>query len=501
MPWQYSSENQGYADADGFPISSSSDKDDSKLTRQDLQLLCWDKFHKNPHINTSVRGLIGRMTGQGFATLSDIQEIQDVVDETELDYRNRLYDYWPKFVGRALIEGELHLCFTCHKDGFIEVDFVDPNVINGDATDDGSGIIFHPRKTRMPLVYCIKDEDNDIEEQVPSVYLARYPELISVARDHKAFRATYLKNSRTRKKAFRKLGGFYRFIVSWDRGFITKRNISHLRTVLEWLSFWENLKRYEIDHKKSAGAYVWVVKFNDVKSWITWLQLSDEDRAKTGIAAKKTPGGTMVLGPNMEMQAMNPNLPKISEGDSDIMTMIQSGLNEPEDVSSGKARGPFASVKASRGPMSDRVSDEICYFERWLRYDFWGNIFFLRSAINGFKKLFTVREAVDFKNKKAVFKNVKKAPERCLEICFPVSSIEDIEAQAKTLLGVKHGSLYDTAGIPNAELVKRLGFRGYRKLRLQQATEEDRFPDLVSTVDAESLQEAKEAEPSRSPQK
>ncbi|RJR46025.1 MAG: hypothetical protein C4576_11390 [Desulfobacteraceae bacterium] len=496
VPWQYApSGSEQQRDSDGFPLSAGSSKEATPIDRQTLHAHIWGKFHSNPHVNTSTRGLVGRICGNGFATASDITEIDDAIDETETDYRNRLYDYWPKFVTRGFIGGELHLCFTCHDDGFVEVDFIDPDVIEGEPEH---GIIFHPRKTRMPLVYCIKDTDNDIEEHIPSIYLARYPELYRVAKAQDGFSAKMLDPSRTRKRSFRSVGGFYRFIVSWDLGLITKRSTSHLQTILQWLNHWETLKMYEIDHKKSSGSYVWVVKFTDVKSWITWLNLTDEERAKTGIAAAKTPGGTLVIGPNMEVEAKMPQLPKISGGDSDVMQMISSGLNEAQDVTTGESKGTFASVKASRGPMSDRISDEMVYFERWLRYDFWGNIFFLKGEIAEFPKTFDVEEAVDFdKNQEPVFKVRKKKPERCLDITFPISEIENTEGQAKALLGVKHGSLNDTAGIPNEVLMRKMGFRGYKRLRLQKATEDKKYPKTILAVDQEQHQELTEAEPSK----
>jgi len=493
-PWQYSG-TRIERDADGFPIARSPTKDGVPIyrTREDLHALIWNKFHSNPHVNTSIRGLVGRLAGNGFATVSDIPEIDDVIEETETDYRNRLYDYWPKFIARTFISGELFLCFTCHDDGFVEVDFVDPDLIAGEPQD---GIIFHPRKTRMPLIYCIKDTEDDIEEHIPSIYMARYPELYNVAKSQEGFKARMLDPCRTQKRAFKSVGGFNRFIVSWDLGLITKRSTSHLQTVLVWLNHWENLKLYEIDHKKSSGSYVWVVKFTDIKSWMTWLSLSDEQRAKTGIGVQKTPGSTLVVGPNMKVTAQNPNLPKISEGDSDIMQMISSGLNESQDVTTGQNKGTFASVKASRGPMSDRVSDEMIYFERWLRWDFWGNIFFLKSAVTDFPKTFPSKEAVDFDDKQEpIFKTKQKKPERCLDIIFPVSEIENIEGHAKALLGVKHGSLNDTAGIPNEELMRKLGFRGYKKLRLKKATEDKKYPPTILAVDQESYQEKIEAEP------
>ena len=302
---------------------------------------------------------------------------------------------------------------------------------------------------------------------------------------------------------FKKMGGFYRFIVSWDMSLITKRNIGHIRTVLEWVQYWEDIKKYELDHKKSAGAYVWVVNFTDVKSWIQWLKMSDADRRKTGIAAKKTPGGTMVLGPNMEMKASNPNLPNISDSDTDIMHMVTSGLNEPEDVMTGQSTGTFASVKESRGPMSDRTSDEIAYFERFLRYDFWANVFFLKSQISSFPALFAVEEAVAFKPAKGdgesepIFKKVKKPPETLIDINFPTSEINDMEGRARSLFGTKHADLSDTAGIPKSELVRKLGYSNYPRMRLQYETEKRKYPELPLTLDAESIQEREQAEPAR----
>jgi hypothetical protein len=61
------------------------------------------------------------------------------------------------------------------------------------------------------------------------------------------------------------------------------------------LNYYENLKKYEIDHKKSAGAYLWIVTMEDPRAFRAWLALTDEQKRKTGIAAKKTPGSTLVL--------------------------------------------------------------------------------------------------------------------------------------------------------------------------------------------------------------
>ncbi|MBW1999771.1 MAG: hypothetical protein JRJ29_17645 [Deltaproteobacteria bacterium] len=495
VPWQYSPDDNTYRDPDmGDAAIPSTQKDDTSLSREIIQAQCFMKATRNPQVSTAIRGVTGRLTGFSFGCSSEVPEIQTVLEEIELDPRNRLYNYWPKYASRGKIEGELFLCFTCHSDGFIEVDFIDPAAVTSGQVD--SGIIFHSRKTNTPLIYCISDEKGN-SEQIPSIFIARYPEWIEDAKNQKGYSASLLKGSRSRKKIFKSMGGFFRFIVAWDQGLVTKRNIGHVRTVLEWVEHWENLKKYELDHKKSAGAYLWVIQFTDVRSWIQWLKMSDADRAKTGIAAKKTPGGTLVLGPNMEMKALNPTLPNISNSDTDIMSMVTSGLNEPKDVTTGEADGTFASVNASRGPMSDRVSDEIAYFERFLKYDFWANIFFLKSKIAGFPKFFKSKEAVGFKNGEVIFKTVNRKPEELLDISFPTSEINDMESRARALFGVKHADLSDTAGLPKSELVKKLGYGNYARLRLKYETEKQKYPTLPITLDAESLQESQQTERAR----
>lgn len=495
-PWQYdigAGTNRG-TDADGFSISPSSDKDDDSLTREVLQEQCWLKFQRTPQVNTAIRGLGGRMAGYGFETSSDIPEIQEAIEEVELDHRNRLYNYWPKYVVRSLIEGELRLCATVHDDGFIEIDFIDPACIRSSGGED-SGIIYHPNKTTMPLIYCIKDDDKHIDEQIPSIFIARYPELLAVAKKQRGYSAEALKGSRRAK--FKKIGGFKRFIIEWDKSYITKRNIGHVRTILEWLNYWENLKKYEIDHKKSAGAYVYAFQFTDIRSWIEWLRMSDSDRAKTGIAAAKTPGGSLVLGPNMEVKVLNPNLPNISDSDTDILQQVTGGLNEPEDVSTGQSKGTFASVKSSRGPMSDRISDEVNYFEKFLRHDFWSGVFFLKSAVSDFPDTFKVEKAISFKNQEPVFKKKDVKPEELIEITFPTSEVDDAESRARAFFGSKHASMHDTAGVPLETLVKKMGLGNFRKLRLQYETEKKTYPELPLNMDAESMQEKLQAEPAR----
>ena len=254
MPWQYDPDSSSsYKDPDGFDDLLALSREDSTYTRQLLQTTCWDKFNRNPQVNTSVRGLVGRLTGWGFETSSGNQEIQRIIEDTELDFRNRLYTFWPKYIGRAQVEGELFLLLTVHKDGFVEIDFIDPSTLNGGGDGD-SGIIFHPKKTTLPLFYIM--ETGGYKIQIPSIYVARDPSLVSAVSSHLDFVKAQQKDSISRAKVYKPIGGYYRFVVAWDKGLITHRAVSHLRTVIEWCNHYENLKKYEIDHKKSSGSYL-----------------------------------------------------------------------------------------------------------------------------------------------------------------------------------------------------------------------------------------------------
>jgi hypothetical protein len=493
MPWQGGElVDTPSVDPDGMPIAGRGTKDIQ--SREALQAECWRKFNANPQVNTAIRGVVGRIVGLGFEATSEVARIQAAIDEIELDWRNRLYDAWPKFTGRALVEGELNQILTLHKDGFVEVDFLDPSLIC-EKGDEDTGIIWHPTKTTMPLIYNVKHGNSGEFDQIPSIYIARQPNLIDTVRDHKDFKAEWQLSSRSVQDVYKPLGGYYRFVLSWNRGFMTRRAVSYLRTTLEWLNHYENLKKFEIDHKRSSGAYAWVFSFSDPKAFRLWVSLSEEDRKKTGVMAKIKPGSRLFLPPGMEVTAKNPNLPRISDADTDIMQMITSGLNEPSDVTTGTVGGTFASVKATRGPMADRTSDEVAYFDRFYRHDFWGSIFYLKSVVSNFPKTFGVEEAIGFKDREPVMKTVRKSPELLIDISHPVSESVDLESRSKAILGVKHGPLTESIGLPGSRAAGLLGVGGYGRNRLRKATEDARYPPVVYSVDAESVQEKAEGEP------
>ena len=489
MPWQGGeSDLDSTTDGDGVPTSSVFSATDTIAT---AQTQVWTKFYENPQLNTSVRGQVGRLTGKDFECSSEIPEIHEVLKSITFDWRNRLYDNWPKYVGHSIFNCELLLNLTVHPDGFIEVDFVDSKNV---AIDD---IAYHSTKSNFPLFYVVKSkiDDQEVKKQIPSVYVAKYPELFTLCKEHPKYSADLFVTT-AKGRAYKKLSGCNQFIVQWNRGFGIKRSIiSHLVTIIKWLNHYENLKQYEIDHKKSSGAYVWIFRITDAKSFKIWMKMTDDERRKTGIMAKKTPGSSLVLPPGIEVDVKNPNLSKITDQDNDILEMVSSGLNEPGDVMTGSSKGTFASVSATRAPMSDRISDEIASFERFLKYDFWHSVLFLRSKVlSSFKFEYKVEDVIGFKKGKEIFKNIIKPAYELVDINFPVSQMIDFEAITKGLLGVKHGPISETLGISNKEIAKRLGINNYGRMRQKHALEKKKYPELVYAVDAESLQETIEGE-------
>jgi len=483
-----------HTDEDGFVIKVS---EDDLTNFAEAQRECRKKFETNPQISSHVRDYTGRLAGWGFSFSSQHYELDSIIEYIVEDPRNDLYQNFPKFCGRSEMEGELFLMLTLHSDGFVEVDFVPPSYI-GNGGDENSGINFHPTKTNFPLFYHlnfpngIDGVSGESKMIVPSINLAYYKDLYTIARNLPEYKEKYAKRSKTKSEKFKDLHGFYRFIIQWDRSFLNRRNVSHIRTTIEWVNHYESLKKYEIDHKKSSGAYLWVVTVEDAKSFKGWLNLSKEEKEATGIMQPKTPGGTMVMPPGLKLEVKNPNLPSISDQDNDIMKMISSGLQKTQDQIVGDYSSSYASVRASQGPQGDRINDELSYFKNFLTYTFWRSILYLHHSVTNLSWYKRVEEVVDFKNGEPVKRKVKKPIYKLVDICLPTSALENIESTATALLGSKHGSVVDTLGIPPSEVAKRLGFNNYHHLRRMSSSEYEKYPEVISGIDQESAQETKE---------
>lgn len=486
--WQSSGNDARVVDSDGFGVDDTNGSMDMNF--QALQAQCWKKFVENPFASTSIPDSVSRLVGKGFEMASPESKIEEKIEEIWEDPRNNLIIMFKKYLVRAEVQGELYLSCTVHTDGFVEVDRIAPGSING--FKDGTGILSHPNKSHIPLMYRISVKSENGSEEVkfiPSIHLAYYKDMWKHVKTSTGYDPKKLLGKAVGKK-YAKLKNCKTFMVKFDKGWCTKRNVGQVKTVLAWLQKYEDIKKWEYDHKKSSGAYLWTIEIEDQKAFRGWIAMSAEDKAKTGLMAKKTPGGTLMLPPGFKINCHNPKLTSITNQDNDILQLISAGLNTAEDMMTGSSSGTtFSGIKMSRGPISDRTSDQIIDLDRFLKYEFWRAVFFLANVVTGFKVDYKVKRAYEFNSKgEPKFKNFKVAAHKLIEIEYPASEIGNVEDKAKAFLGVKHGAVTDALGLSAEEIAGKLGFTSYRKSRLKNATEQEMYPELKTSEEIESEQ-------------
>lgn len=454
---------------------------------KEWQQACWIKFKSNAFVHTTVLDTTGRLTGMGFNLFSHYPKANDFIDSFWHDPRNRLVTNFKKYVARGVIQGELPLNVTMHKDGFVEVDFVSPTTIYGFT--DSSGIITKKGKNNFHLMYRVVDSDNDVY-LIPSINLAYYPELWKDVEENTEYKNAISGGAKLLGKEDYGIEGYTSFIIWMDQGFVTKRNVGGVQVVMEWLNHYDNMKRWELDHKKSSGAYLWVVEIEDRQAFRLWLSLSDADRKATGLLAKKTPGGTLMLPPGFKMTCHNPKLASITNQDEDILNMIAGGLNTPKDVMTGSSSGQtYSGAKLSRGPVGNRVMDSMADLERWMTHEFFRGVLWLHHKAGKMSWTYPMEKAFKFVKGEPKFKKYKVEAHRTVEINFPTSEMDDVESKTKAYLGSKHGPVPQTLGISHSTVAKRIGVNGYSQERLLKATEDNMYPELMSNDEAEQIVE------------
>jgi hypothetical protein len=221
-----------------------------------IQKVSWKAFQESPFVFTTTLDNTGRLTGYGFSQHSRYDRCNTVMEEIWEDPRNGLVLNFSKYVSRAFIQGELFLPITLHPDGFVEVDFLSPSTIKG--FENGSGILMAEGKPLFPLMYRVESPKAGVKF-IPSINLAYYPELWGQALSHRDVQADKIVGANTPGKAYKDLRQYKTYMLQWDQGFVTDRNVGRVRVTLDWLEHYTNIKKWELDHKKSSGAYLWTI--------------------------------------------------------------------------------------------------------------------------------------------------------------------------------------------------------------------------------------------------
>ena len=80
-------------------------------------------------------------------------------------------------------------------------------------------------------------------------------------------------------------------------------------------------------------------------------------------------------------------------------------------------------------------------------------------------------------------------PEFLIDVIYPMSETIDLEGRMRAVAGTKHPGFSEAIGLPHSLVAKKVGVGGYGYQRLKKATEDEKYPKLLYSCDAESLQE------------
>lgn len=478
-------------DSDGVPINSgaslfgiltgASENELGSVTLTMLRDECWRQFRINPFVGTATRDSVDSLVGDGFRVWSKIPEIQKIIKRESFDMRNRLWHRMRQIVTAYEVTGENFIALTCDPtDKFVHIDYVEGSSISG-IDEHGHGIISHPEKTRMPLFYHVRNPGRDNGYTlVPSINLAWYPHLHDVAKKQPGYDQKLIEPHRHVGDKFAKIGGFKRFIIDRESDMVCTRNISHLWSVLIWANFYTLMKSVEMDHKRALASFLWVLKAETPEAWDVWDKMTPEQKKQTGLYGHKAPGSLIIPPPGFGIECKAPQLTNITGSDNDIREMMGAGLKQPMDVVTGNAEGKnFGSVKASRGPWSDRILGGQSYFRSWCVHDVWRQILFLHQKLYGLTENFEVREAVRYEEKKPIFEIVSKEAWECISVNLPMFTSGNLTDLRGLYLGSKPAGLSELFGVSKELILSKLGISDYHQERLRRETEQSEYPETM----------------------
>jgi len=495
-PLNYAGISKPQYDPDGFPLGGGGGllevltgqaKYLDGRSMKELREESWRQYKTSPFIQPSVHDARDSVCGDNFEITSPIPDIQKIIDDFWYHPINELNKRFEQFILDKKVTGELFLLLTINEKGrFVEVDMIPPGKITG-IGDNGCGIIFHSKKTRLPLIYNIRNDDGE-DEHVPSTKVLFYPDLINDLNSEdaksKGFDKAKLKGSKGNGP-----GGFKRYMVEWEGPRLVQRSTSYLTSVLIWNNFFTILKIAEIDHKRAMSAYCYVLKAENDDSWKTWQKMTWEEKLQTGLISEKPPGSTIQVPYGWDLKLLSSQLPTLTGNDNDLIELLSGGLNTARDSMTGSSKETYAGVKLSRGNISDRVKADQNRTKRFIRFDFLQPVFYIHMKLFGMPASFFVNECVGYDTTNAesvpVFDNVIKKVhigkdiEKLITISMPIMTLEPVESQTKAWLGTKPAGADESLGISKKTIAGKLGISDYHSERLKYETEKRNYPKTL----------------------
>jgi len=476
-------------------MAGESDKTESSFDRTTINDEAWKKYCEDAFVGSAIDRLAGRVMGRGFNISSHIYNIQEYIDELVDSPINELYSSYLGMGIRKMTEYELFLRCSIHNDGFIEFDVVEPNDIAGSGNLK-HGILPHKTKATLPLWYRVKKHQNlalttvsNAEyELIPSIYHVYMPELANTYTDAelKGFAATPISKDPALEKRSKGSVLYRQYILSWRHGVKEiLRNVSKLRTIFEPLEDFKQNKRWRSDYMKALTSYFIFYEFTDKMSWYRWQSLTPEKKRETGLLQTLRPGDRLLLPPGIKGTIQNPNLPKLSGDDEDLLKWMATAANTPYDIFASDSKGPtYASTKSSRPFYMDYINDWQGFTETFFIMDFFRFAFWVKSKLDKrFKYLYPIEVCTGWNNREAKFETKKIPAYKLISCNFPASQEINLGDVANGVLGSKRGDLTWHLGISKEAQAEKLGIQNYKKQLMKRAEEEKMYPkELVSNV-------------------
>lgn len=492
-PWQSKGTTTSvYSDINA--TDSLKDMKPDEANRSQLQKMCWHKYRYFPGLLSSIEDKADLVTGKGFSVYSINAKIQAVVDDTMYSQRNLLFESIGEWPRRMLAEGELFLLNIVDTNGDTTTRVVEPDKIEG--AEDESGLVTDPDDVTKTLFYRYNKGNGDYV-LIPSEEIIYNPELEKKLIGNSNYDAEKTKWAKNDDPAFKKFGGYYKYIIHWKNlSGITKirRDTPTLRAVIQWANLYEDSIKWGLDYKKAQSSYAVVLEFADTPAgkfaYNVWAAMSDDEKKATGLSGTLKPGDRIFLRPGVVMKMLSPALSKGSGENLDLLNMVGAGARTPQDLMQGQSSGStYASLKMSRNPFSINIENLQEKFRNFLVYRYFRAVFYCKSAIiQSFPTLFKKKVTTEVNKGKASFTYQMVEPARLIGISMPKIKLTEDEGVVRTMLGSKHMGL-NSIGISKKAMAEELGFDDYDRQKRERMLEEEEYGEDMLLQDAEAQQE------------
>lgn len=440
----------------------------SEIGRVDLQQKCWETYRTFGPIRATIDSKSDYTAGAGFSVASKNTDINEFLHDLYASRRNKLYSAIPSWITRMQAQGELFLLISFDGNADATVRVVEPGTIVGG--DKGYGVITHPDDVTTKLFYIRKSKDG--EELIPDINLLYEPSLINAAVP--AINKRKIGSlTKTKSRAFRKFGGFRRFIIHWsnltgETKFV--RDSSSLLSVLEAKNLYWNTIKWQVDHKKAQTAYTVEVGFEDSPAgrvaWNVWKRMKDTERDATGLTKTLTPGSRVFTMPGMKIKIHAPQLTKLQGENADLLNVMGAGIKTPQDMIQGNSAGStYASLRMSRPPLLIEIKN--LQLRLKLHLDELNEAcLYAKSAFGGLLESYPVKVVDKVSKGVPTFRTVERKPHTLVIFSFPAIVLDnqpDNTANAwmgsahtgVAALGVSRKRVAHAMGVDNLDMERR----------------------------------------------